>query len=98
MSLYVYLHSSSLFPTTGAISSTSKRHKTPILYNFDRLFDPAECQDDRHWDMQERRLFGENHVVAGINFNKYDNIEALPALGNGLQYIYCSMYIPRGPC
>ena len=39
-----------------------------------------DAEDDRHWEMQERRLFGANHVVAGINFSKYDNIEVPVAI------------------
>mmetsp|Transcript_41769 Transcript_41769/g.90505 ORF Transcript_41769/g.90505 Transcript_41769/m.90505 type:complete len:733 (+) Transcript_41769:70-2268(+) len=43
----------------------------------------APKMDDRHWEMQERRLFGANHVVAGINFSKYDNIEVTTEGGTG---------------
>ena len=39
-----------------------------------------DAEDDGHWEMQERRLFGANHVVAGINFSKYDNIEVPVAI------------------
>lgn len=33
------------------------------------------AQDENQWHLQEKRLFGSNHVVAGINFAKYDDIE-----------------------
>lgn len=33
------------------------------------------AQDENQWHLQEKRLFGSSHVVAGINFAKYDDIE-----------------------
>lgn len=69
--------------TKGHMHFTQVIAKEPFLKH-KQVQTPWRCQwhctaqDDRHWDMQERRLFGVNHVVAGINFAKYDNIEARP--------------------
>ena len=45
--------------------------------------DVAQDLSDEEWDMEERRIFGENHVKAGINFSKYDSIEVAPEGGTG---------------
>ncbi|CAK8995576.1 unnamed protein product [Durusdinium trenchii] len=39
--------------------------------------------DEVTWAREEKRLFGANHVVAGINFSKYDNIEVTTEGGTG---------------
>ena len=39
--------------------------------------------DDAHWARIERRVFGANHVKAGINFAKYDSIEVVAEGGTG---------------
>lgn len=39
--------------------------------------------DENQWHLQEKRLFGSSHVVAGINFAKYDDIEVTTEGGTG---------------
>ena len=55
------------------------------FFSFQRqLMSRGESEpDDAFWDRQERRIFGENHVKAGINFSKYDNIEVTAEGGTG---------------
>ena len=47
----------------------------PCFAHTSLVFLHLACQDENHWHLQEKRLFGSSHVVAGINFAKYDDIE-----------------------
>lgn len=62
-----------------------RRRETAQFFQYQQrlLQTGAPKMDDRHWEMQQRRLFGANHVVAGINFAKYDNIEVTTEGGTG---------------
>lgn len=42
-------------------------------------------KEDRYWAREERELFGEFHVTAGINFEKYDDIPVERIGGQGTE-------------
>ncbi|CAE7802995.1 ded1 [Symbiodinium microadriaticum] len=63
-----------------------RERETQQFYMFQRSIisrGGVQPKDDAHWDALERRIFGQNHVKAGINFAKYDNIEVTPEGGTG---------------
>ena len=71
-----------------------RERETQQFYMFQRSIisrGGVQPKDDAHWDALERRIFGQNHVKAGINFAKYDNIEVTPEGGTGKEQPISSM-------
>jgi len=63
-----------------------RERETQQFYMFQRQIisrGGVDPKDDAHWDMLEKKIFGQTHVKAGINFAKYDNIEVTAEGGTG---------------